>query len=131
MSIEEYFENTSGHGIISTADSDGKVNSAIYGRPHFISDGTIAFIMLPRLTHHNLQSNLRASYLFIENGERLNGVRIHLTKIREEVDSELLYELRRVKYGSDENTVRYIVFFKIDSVLPLVGKDKSSIPFGA
>ncbi len=127
--MEEYLENAVGIGILSTADSDGKVNAAIYGRPHFMANGTIAFIMLNRLTHHNLQSNSFASYLFVEKGENYKGFRLHLSKIREEKNSELLYKLRRVKYSGDENQVRHLVFFRIDTVLPLQGSNEKDLPF--
>jgi hypothetical protein len=42
MNLKEYFENTKGVGVLSTADSSGKVNAAIYGRPHFVDDATVA-----------------------------------------------------------------------------------------
>jgi len=65
MELKDYFENTKGIGILSTSDGDGKVDAAIYARPHFMDDGTIALIMRDRLTHHNLQSNFHACYMFI------------------------------------------------------------------
>lgn len=33
--LKFYFENTKGTGVLATADSDGKVDAAIYSRPHF------------------------------------------------------------------------------------------------
>jgi len=39
MSISEYFENTKGTGVLATADSEGKVDAAIYARPHVMEDG--------------------------------------------------------------------------------------------
>ena len=57
MDLKEYFENTKGVGVLATADSDGKVDAAIYARPHFMDDGTLAVISRDRLTHHNLQSS--------------------------------------------------------------------------
>jgi hypothetical protein len=64
MQLDEYFGKTRGVGVLSTADASGRVNAAIYGRPHFMDDGTIAFIMADRLTHANLQSNPSAVFLF-------------------------------------------------------------------
>jgi hypothetical protein len=69
MDLKTYFENTSGLGILSTADYSGQVDAAVYSRPHFMDDGTVAFIMRDRLTHNNLQSNPHAAYLFKEDGE--------------------------------------------------------------
>jgi len=121
MEFKEYFENTEGSGILATADSDGKVDAAIYARPHILDDGTIALIMRDRLTHHNLQSNAHACYMFIEKGPGYKGKRFFLTKVREEQDSELLQSLRRRQYIGEKDEAKFLVFFKIDRQLPLVG----------
>ena len=121
MELKEYFENAEGSGILSTADSDGKVDAAIYSRPHIIDDGTIALIMRDRLTHHNLQSNSHACYMYIEKGPGYRGKRFFLTKVKEEQDSELLQSLRRRQYIDEKDESKFLVFFKIDKELPLVG----------
>ena len=121
MKLREYFESVKGRGVLATADAEGRVDAAVYAMPHFIDDATIAFIMRDRLTHKNLQSNSHAAYLFIESGEGYAGKRLFLTKTREEEDSELLYSLRRKKYPGDESEPKFLVFFQIDKVLPLVG----------
>ena len=121
MELKDYFENTKGVGVMATADADGKVDAAIYARPHFMEDGTIAMIMRGRLTHHNLQSNPHAAFLFVEDGPGYKGKRLFLTKVREEQDSELLYSLRRRQYPNDKEEARFLVFFKLDKELPLVG----------
>lgn len=121
--LKEYFENVKGTGVLATADAEGRVDVAIYAKPHFMDDGTIAFIMADRLTHHNLQSNNHAAYLFREEGPGYKGTRLFLTKLREEKDSELLYAIRSKRYASEpeEGKSRFLVFFKVDKVLPLVG----------
>jgi hypothetical protein len=125
MKLSEYFENKKGLGVIATADSDGRVDAAVYARPHFIDEETIAFIMLERLTHKNLQSNPHAAYLFMEEGDKYIGKRLYLTKIREEKNSEFIDTLRRRKdYKEYKDTTRYLVYFRIDKVLPLVGDKK-------
>ncbi|WP_286817878.1 hypothetical protein [Desulfobacter sp. UBA2225] len=48
MELKSYFESTDGTGILSTADSNGNVDAAIYSRPLFLED-KIAFIMRDRL----------------------------------------------------------------------------------
>jgi len=121
MELKEYFENAEGSGILSTADSDGKVDAAIYSRPHIMDDGTIALIMRDRLTHHNLQSNSHACYMYIEKGPGYRGKRFFLTKVKEEQDSELLQSLRRRQYIDEKDESKFLVFFKIDKELPLVG----------
>jgi len=121
MSLREYFDTTKGVGVLSTADSDGKVDSAIYARPHFFDDGTMAFIMRDRLSHYNLQSNPHATYLYKEDGSGYKGKRLFMSKLREERNTELLKSLRRrkVDYGNGED--RFLEFFKLDKELPLVG----------
>ena len=123
MDLRAYFENAKGVGSLSTADAEGKVDVAIYNKPHFMEDDTIAFIMADRLTHHNLQSSDHAAYLFKEDGRGYKGVRVFLTKIREEQDSDLLYSIRSKRYSSEkeEGNPRFLVFFKVDKVLPLIG----------
>ena len=124
MELKEYFEDTAGSGILATADSDGKVDAAIYARPHVMDDGTIALIMRDRLTHFNLQSNPHACYMFIEKGPGYRGKRFFLTKTREEEDSELLHSMRRRQYINEKDESKFLVFFKIDRELPLVGAGK-------
>ena len=128
MDLKAYFEEKSGRGILATADSEGKVDLAVYGKPHFMEDGTIALIMADRLTHHNLQSNDHAAYMFMEDGAGYKGVRLFLTKISEEQDSDRLYAMRSKKYPSkkEEGKTRFLVFFTIDKQLPLIGAEREA-----
>jgi hypothetical protein len=123
MYLSEYFDNTQGYGVLSTADKTGKVNAAMYARPHLIDENTVAFIMLERLTHANLQENPYAAYLFLEKGAGYQGKRLYLKKIREEASDELVKELcRRCDYSAHrEQLTRYVVFFTVEKILPLVG----------
>jgi hypothetical protein len=122
MKLSEYFENTPGRGILATADSDGKVNGAVYARPHFIDDDTIAYIMADRLTHKNLQSNPHAAYIFMESKEGYDGKRLYLTKIKEDSNPELIESMRRKKAYMPGKGLRFLVYFRIDKVLPLIGE---------
>ena len=128
MKLSEYFEKTKGRGIIATSDSKGKVGTAVYGRPHFINEKTVAFIMADRLMHKNLQSNPYAAYLFMEAKERYVGKRLYLTKIKEEKDKSLIDKIRRREscpaYTAYKDQIRYLVYFRIDKVLPLIGDKK-------
>ena len=78
MDFREYFENTKGTSVLATADAEGHVNVAIYGRPHVADDGTIAFIMADRLSRRYVQSNPHAAYLFREAGGGHTGKRLQL-----------------------------------------------------
>jgi len=128
MSLKDYFEGVQGTGVLATASATGKVNAAIYGRPHFIDEHTIAFIMADRLTHANLQENDSAVYLFRETGDRYVGKRLYLTRTSETDDPQTIGEVRSHQHHGDraKNTdvPRYLVYFRIDAVLPLIGSGK-------
>ena len=120
MDLRNYFETTEGRGVLATADSKGKVDVAVYSRPHVMDDNTVAFIMRERLTHENLKSNPHAAYLFMEKAEKFVGKRLFLTKLKEEKDTDLARSLRRRQYADDGEPL-YLVYFKIDKTLPLIG----------
>jgi hypothetical protein len=126
MQLREYFERTKGRGIIATADSTGHLTAAVYAKPHFFEDNSIAFIMADRLTHQNLQSNAHAVYLFMESGEGYAGKRLYLTKTSEEKNSPLIDQIRRRERcpGDEEyqKQNRFLVYFAIERVLPLIGE---------
>ena len=124
MMLKDYFDETKGLGILSTADSEGRVDAAIYSRPHFIEEGTLALIMRDRLSHTNLQSNPHAMYLFKEDGPGYKGKRLFITKLKEEKNTELLESLRRRKDAYEDGEDRFLVYFKVDKEVPLVGDGK-------
>ncbi len=119
--LQEYFESTKGVGVLATADSNGKVDAAIYSSPHFLEEGTLAFIMRDRLTHHNLKSNSSATFLFVEEGAGYKGKRLFLKKIREDKDSALIMKIKRRKYTDDNEEPMFLVYFTVDKELPLIG----------
>lgn len=124
MDLKNYFASAEGTGVLATADSEGKVNVAIYSRPHVFDDGTVAFLMRQKLTHHNLQSNPYASFLFHESGPGYSGIRIHLKKIKEETDSPLIAKMTRGNLTPEEDRAKghkYLVHFKVEKILPLIG----------
>ena len=43
MDLQEYFENAKGSGVLATADGDGVVDAAVYGKPHVMDKETVAF----------------------------------------------------------------------------------------
>jgi Pyridoxamine 5'-phosphate oxidase len=119
--LQQYFESTKGVGVLATADSKGKVDAAIYSRPHFLEEKSLAFIMRDRLTHHNLQSNPSATFLFIEEGTGFKGKRLFLKKIREENNPELVKKIKRRKYTDENEEPIFLVYFTVEKELPLVG----------
>lgn len=126
MNLKAYFDEKKGMGVLSTADDKGAVNAAVYARPHVSEEGHLAFIMRDRLSHHNLDLNPHAAYLFREEGPAYKGVRLHLTKLREESGTDLVRELcRRCRIDDSPDVVRYLVTFQVDRELPLIGPGES------
>jgi hypothetical protein len=119
--LQEYFESTKGLGVLATADSNGKVDAAVYSKPHFLEEGTLAFIMRDRLTHHNLQSNPSATFLFVEEGTGYKGKRLYLKKAREENNPELIKQIKRRKNADSNDQPLFLVYFTLDKELPLIG----------
>ena len=123
MDLKEYFENTEGFGVLTTADGEGNVNSAVYARPHMMEDGSIAFIMRDRRSYKNLKSNPNATYLFKADGHGYKGKRLYLTKIREEENSPLIDSLSRRPYPvvTNKEESKFLVYFKLERERPLIG----------
>lgn len=127
MKLRDYFQNTKGTGVLATADADGKVNVAVYSRPHFLSndEGEVAFIMNDRLSHDNVDSNPHAAYLFIEEAGGYVGRRLFLTKTREETDQEKIQSIRRrnlpPKCDEGDTKKRFLVHFRVNGIRPLIG----------
>ncbi|MCC6124319.1 MAG: pyridoxamine 5'-phosphate oxidase family protein [Pirellulales bacterium] len=126
MKLSEYFEKAEGIGVLATADAEGKVNAAIYARPYFPDEAdetTLAFIMGDRNSHDNVCANPSAAYLFIEEGADYLGKRLSLTRIKEEADRDKIRSLCRRKTTAEEDVgkIRFLVYFRIDGVRPLIG----------
>ncbi len=81
----------------------------------------MAFVMRDRLTHHNLQSNPSATFLFIEEGAALKGKRLFLHKAREENNPDLIKKIKRRKTAVENEEPMYLVYFTLDRELPLIG----------
>jgi hypothetical protein len=130
MTLDEYLRGATGKGVLATADAEGKVDAAIYSKPHILEDKTIAFIMRDHLTHHNIGTNPYATYLFIEDGPHYKGIRLFLKKIREDANQELIAQMTRRHLTPGEDKAKgpkYIVYFTLEKILPLVGTGETAI----
>ncbi len=124
MDLAQYFEEHNGVGVLATCDPDSQVDAALYGKPAVIDEHTVAFIMTERLSHKNLKSNLHAAYLFMEKTGSRRGLRLHLTMLREENSPSLIATIREKQpgiYPENDDAAKYVVFFHVDRIRPLVG----------
>ena len=126
MKLGDYFESSKGRGVLATADKDGRVNLAMYARPYFMDERTVTFIMAERLTHENLKSNQYTAYLFSEEEQKYHGKRLYLKKIKEKKNPDLITKIcRKCDYSNYETHDRYVVYFNIEKVLPLIGSGEA------
>lgn len=123
MKLSDLFTNA-GLGVMSTSSSDGKVNSAIYARPHVIDETTLVWGMTDKRTYQNLTRNRHAAYLFKTSSHGFCGVRLALELIRTEESGELLETIKKntdVIVGPGAGAaVTHAAWFKVVEVRPLI-----------
>ena len=130
MTLGEYLNGVSGKGVLATADAEGKVDAAIYSKPHIMEDSTLAFIMRDHLTHHNIGSNPYATYLFIEDGPHFKGIRLFLKKVREDTDPDLIAKMTRRHLTPEQDKKKgpkFLVYFALEKILPLISSNETGI----
>ncbi len=113
-----------GLGVMSTSSPDGRVNSAVYARPHIIDESTLVWGMTDKRTYQNLTRNPHAAFLFKTNGPGFSGVRLALDLLRTEESGELL---ETIKANTEEivgpgagAAVTHAVWFKVIEVRKLI-----------
>ena len=123
MNLTELFTHQ-GLGVMSTSSSDGKVNSAVYARPHVIDETTLVWGMTDKRTYRNLIRNRHAAFLFKTGSPGFSGVRLGLELIKTEEAGELLMT---IKANTDEivgpgagAAVTHAVWFRITELRPLI-----------
>jgi hypothetical protein len=124
MTLNEYFANIQGTGILSTADRQGNVTSAIYSRPSVLADGTLIFLMRERLSYKNVCSNPHATYMYIESNAGYQGTRLYLSKIDEIDDPQLAQKMTRKSLTAEqdqEKGPKHLVRFNVEKSLALIG----------
>ena len=124
MTLKDYFDGRPGICILSSADGGGKVTTAIYSAPRVMEDNTVCFIMRERLTFRNIRENPHAACMFIEHGAGYQGLRLFLTKIREDNDPDLIARMTRRHLSAEEDKAKgpkHLVIFRVDKILPLIG----------
>jgi len=116
--LKEFFEHSTGFGVLSTADRDGIVNAALFARPTIEGEKAL-FLTIEKKNLSNLRENKSAYYLFKKDGEGYEGVRLVLNLSRIYQDDQKASEIskKHLKDGIE----RYILEFDILDILPLVG----------
>jgi hypothetical protein len=126
MDLKRYFKGKDGSGVLSTANSKGVVNAAIYALPHVIDVDRVVFIMADKLSRANIQQNPHAVYLFKEDGPGYKGVRIYLKAQAEFKDEDFVKQVCDIAYPGPYCNAKALkgsslLSFKVTKVIPLVG----------
>ena len=130
MTLKDYFESRSGICILSSADRSGKVTTAVYSAPRVLEGGSVCFIMRERLTYRNILENPHAACMYIEHGGGYQGIRLFLTKVREDNDQDLIARMTRRHLSPEEDKAKgpkHLVIFRVDKILPLIGDSATGI----
>jgi len=122
----EFFNKRPRLGTLSTADKNGKVNSAYFGSPEMIDEKTIVMGSAKNRTLSNLQENPHAVFLVMEPGNTLpqwKRVRIYVEMTDCSTSGPKLDEVKgRIARAAGESAAKMIhaaVVFEIDEVRPL------------
>ena len=123
MNLAQIFEEA-GLGVMATADRSGRVNTAVYARPHVIDATTLVWGMTDKRTFRNISENPCAAYLFKATGPGFSGVRLELELIKSEEQGEMLAEIQRnanaiVGPGAG-SAVTHAVWFRVVETRPLI-----------
>lgn len=130
MRLKDYFEARPGICILSSAGRSGEVATAVYSAPRVMEDNAVCFIMRERLTYRNILENPHAACMYIEHGTGYQGIRLFLTKVREDDDQELIARMTRRHLSPEEDRnkgQKHLIVFRVDRILPLVGDGEAGI----
>ncbi len=134
--LMEYFNKQPRLGTLSTADKNGKVNSAYFSSPQMVDEKTIVMGLGKNRTFANLQENPMAVFLVMEPGKLLadwKGVRVYVKMTDCHTSGEKLDSVRaRIAEKAGEKAAKMIhaaLAFELQEVRPLAdfgqGWDKS------
>jgi hypothetical protein len=123
MKLAELFPE-GGRGVIGTADANGVVNQAVFATPHVIDEETLAWGFTEGRSMANLKLNPHASYLYLAPSRGYSGWRLSLSFLKQTGEGELLASIKeaasRAAGPQAGAAVKYLVYFKVDEVRPLM-----------
>ena len=124
--LMEYFNKQPRLGTLSTADKNGKVNSAYFGSPRMVDEKSIFMGLGNNRTFANLHENPSAIFMVMEPGESImdwKGVRIYVKMTECQTAGEKLDNLKTTlaaKAGEGAAKMMHAaVTFKIVEIRPL------------
>ena len=125
--LMEYFNKQPRIGTLSTADKDGKVDSAVFGSPQMTDEKTVLMGLGKNRTLTNLQQNSHAMYLIMEPGKSITewkGIRVYL-RVKDLVTSGAMLDALKswIAKNTGEEAAAMVyaaVSFEVTEVRPLI-----------
>ena len=125
--LMEYFNKQPRLGTLSTADKNGKVDSAYFGSPRMVDEKTILMGTGNNRTYANLRENPHAVFLIMEPGKTVpewKGVRIYVEMKEHETSGQKLDQIRAAiaeKIGPEaaKKMIHAALTFEVTDVRPL------------
>jgi hypothetical protein len=125
--LVEYFNNPARIGTLSTADKNGKVDTAVFGSPRMIDEKTVVMGLGQNRTLANLQQNPNAVFMIVEPGKTFmewKGIRVYLKVKTLATSGEPLKTFKRqmaaVAGEEAAEMVHAVVTFEVTELRPLI-----------
>lgn len=125
--LMEYFNKQPRLATLSTANKDGKVDSAYFGSPRMVDEKTIVMGTGSNRSFANLKENPYACFLLMEPGESISkwkGVRLYVHLKEYETSGPKLDQIRAAiaeKAGPEvaKKMIHAALTFEIEEIRPL------------
>jgi len=121
--LMELFNKRPRIGTLSTADSKGEVNVAVFGSPHMIDENSVVMGIGKNRTFRNLKENPKAIFMIVEPGETImdwKGARVNLEAINIESGGDFYEQIKGniTKQGGKQagDMINAAIRFKITEV---------------
>jgi hypothetical protein len=124
--LMDYFNKQPRLGTLSTADRNGKVNSAYFGSPYMADEKTIIMGLTKNRTLSYLQENPNAVFMIMEPGRSISewkGVRIYVKMTDCSTAGEKLEKMKaKIAAHAGEAAAKMIhaaLAFEVQEIRPL------------
>ena len=125
--VMEFFNKRPRNCLISTANSEGEVNVAVYGSPRMIDEDMVVLAVRNSRTYQNLLNNPKAAIIVVEPGEithESKAVRVYLEVTAIETEGDLLGQFKEeigARAGKEvADALQAAIRLKITGVRPLI-----------
>ncbi|RLB14837.1 MAG: pyridoxamine 5'-phosphate oxidase family protein [Deltaproteobacteria bacterium] len=123
----EIFNKQPRIGTLSTANTQGDVNVAVFGSPQMIDENTVVMGIGENRSFRNLRENPKAVFIVMEPGDTImdwKGARVYLEALAIETGGGFYDQIRdNIAKAAGEQAAKMIhaaVRFKITDVRPIV-----------